>query len=155
MRRRGVETLTTEEPDDLSGHVRLCGGAGWATAGSTRNRLAARWRFCLNPKGHSWAARSELRRKTLAWIIQECLQKYDWMHFEIIGDIPDIELIATGPRIRILPLLRRRYGRGRWRKLKGKALVRLADGTVRRAELHWFEAHGIGKRKMRIKRFLD
>jgi hypothetical protein len=48
-----------------------------------------------------------------------------------------------------------RYGRGRWRKLKGKALVRLADGTVRHAELHWFEAHGIGKRKMRIKRFLD
>jgi hypothetical protein len=77
------------------------------------------------------------------------------MHFEIIGDITDIEPIATGPGIRILPLLRRRYGRGRWRKLKGKTLVRLVDGTVRRAELHWFEAHGIGKRKMRIKRFLD
>lgn len=77
------------------------------------------------------------------------------MHFEIIGDITDIEPIATGPGIRILPLLRRRYGRGRWRKLKGKALVRFVDGTVRRAELHWFEAHGIGKRKMRIKRFLD
>jgi len=52
-------------------------------------------------------------------------------------------------------MLRKRYGKGRWRKLKGKALVRLADGRVRRAELHWFEAHGIGKRKMRIKRFLD
>jgi len=77
------------------------------------------------------------------------------MHFEIIGDITDIEPIATGSGIRILALLRRRYGRGRWRKLKGKALVRLVDGTVRRAELHWFEAHGIGKRKMRIKRFLD
>jgi len=77
------------------------------------------------------------------------------MSFEIIGDITAIELIATGPSIRILPLLRKRYGRGRWRKLKGKALVRLADGTVRHAELHWFEAHGIGKRKMRIKRFLD
>ncbi len=77
------------------------------------------------------------------------------MHFEVIGDITDIELIATGPSIRILPLLRRRYGRGRWRKLKGKALVRIVDGTVRRAELHWFEAHGIGKRKMRSKRFLD
>ena len=58
------------------------------------------------------------------------------MHFEIIGDIADIELIATGPSIRILPLLRKRYGKGRWRKLKGKALVRLADGRVRRAELH-------------------
>lgn len=77
------------------------------------------------------------------------------MPFEIIGDITDIEPIATGPSIRILPFLRKRYGRGRWRKLKGKALVRLADGTIRRAELHWFEAHGIGKRKLRIKRFLD
>jgi len=77
------------------------------------------------------------------------------MHFEIIGDITDIESIAIGTSIRILPLLRKRYGRGRWRKLKGKAMVRLADGTIRRAELHWFEAHGIGKRKMRIKRFLD
>ena len=50
------------------------------------------------------------------------------MHFEIIGEITDIEPIATGPSIRILPLLRKRYGKGRWRKLKGKALVRLADG---------------------------
>ena len=77
------------------------------------------------------------------------------MHFEVIGGIAEVELIASGSGIRILPVLRRRHGRGRWRKLKGKALVRLADGTVRRAEVHWFEAHGIGKRKMRIKRFLD
>lgn len=77
------------------------------------------------------------------------------MHFEIIGEITEVEPIAIGPSIRILPFLRRRYGKGRWRKLKGKAMVRLADGTVRRAELHWFEAHGIGKQKMRIKRFLD
>jgi len=52
-------------------------------------------------------------------------EKYERMHFEIIGDITDIEPIATGPSIRILPFLRRRYGRGRWRKLKGKTLVRL------------------------------
>ena len=77
------------------------------------------------------------------------------MHFEVIGEITEIELIASGSGIRILPVLRKRHGRGRWRKLKGKALVRLADGSVRHAELHWFEAHGIGKRKMRIKRFLD
>jgi hypothetical protein len=77
------------------------------------------------------------------------------MHFEIVGGITDIEPIAIGPRIRILPLLQKRYGKGRWRKLKGKALVRLTDGTIRRAEVHWFEAHGIGKKKMRIKRFLD
>ena len=57
--------------------------------------------------------------------------------------------------IRILALLHKRYGKGRWRKLKGVANVRLNDGTIRLAEVHWFEAHGIGKRKMRIKRYLD
>ncbi len=77
------------------------------------------------------------------------------MHFEVIGDITEIELIASGRSIRVLPLLRKRYGKGRWRKLKGKAMVRLGEGTIRRAEIHWFEAHGIGKQKMRIKRFLD
>lgn len=77
------------------------------------------------------------------------------MHFEIVGDIADTEFIAVGTTIRILPLLQKRYGRGRWRKLKGVATVRLADGAIRRAEVHWFEAHGIGKKKMRIKRFLD
>ena len=77
------------------------------------------------------------------------------MHFEIIGQITAVETIAVGDSIRILPLLRKRYGSGRWRKLKGRATVRLADGTTRLAELHWFEAHGIGRRKMRVKRFLD
>ncbi len=77
------------------------------------------------------------------------------MHFEVIGEITDIEPIAIGTQIRILPLLRKRYGRGRWRKLKGKATVRVSGGTIRQAEVHWFEAHGIGKRKMRVKRFLD
>jgi hypothetical protein len=77
------------------------------------------------------------------------------MNFEIIGEITQTETIAIGGKIRILPLLRKRYGKGRWRKLKGIAKVRLLDGTIRLAELHWFEAHGIGKRKMRIKRFLD
>ena len=77
------------------------------------------------------------------------------MHFVIVVEITDIEPIAIGTRIRILPLLRRRYGRGRWRKLKGNARVRLSDGTIRHAEVHWFEAHGIGRRKMRVKRFVD
>ena len=77
------------------------------------------------------------------------------MHFEIIGNITNIEIIAIGNKIHILPLLRKRYGTGRWRKLKGIASVRLFDGTVRVAELHWFEAQGIGRRKIRIKRFLD
>ena len=77
------------------------------------------------------------------------------MSFVIIGRITEIETIATGHSIRVLPLLRKRYGPGRWRKRKGRAQVQLPDGTARHAELHWFEAHGIGKRKMRIKRFLD
>ncbi len=77
------------------------------------------------------------------------------MQFEVIGEIKEIETIATGSGIRILPILRKRYGSGRWRKLKGIASVRLSSGDVRLAEIHWFEAHGIGKRKIRIKRFLD
>ncbi|MCA1634531.1 MAG: hypothetical protein LC802_12775 [Acidobacteria bacterium] len=78
------------------------------------------------------------------------------MYFEIEGKISDIELIAAGHGIRILALLQKRYGRGgRWRKLKGVANVRLSDGTIRLAEIHWFEAHGIGKKMLRIKRYLD
>lgn len=77
------------------------------------------------------------------------------MHFEVIGKIAEIETIAAGPSVRIRSLLRKRYGGTRWRKLKGVANVRLLDGTIRLAEVHWFEAHGIGKKKMRIKRFLD
>ena len=77
------------------------------------------------------------------------------MNFEIVGKITEVETIAVSGSIRILPVWRRRFGPGRWRKRKGFATVRLADGTLRRAEIHWFEAHGIGRRLMRIKRFLD
>lgn len=77
------------------------------------------------------------------------------MNFEIIDEITEIENIAVRGKIRIVPLLRKRYGKGRWRKLKGNATVRLSDGSIRLAEVHWFQAHGIGKRKIRIKRFLD
>jgi hypothetical protein len=77
------------------------------------------------------------------------------MNFEIIGEMTEVETIAVSGNIRILPVLRRRFGQARWRKRKGVATVRLADGTIRRAELHWFEAHGIGRRLMRIKRSLD
>ena len=62
------------------------------------------------------------------------------MHFEIVGSITEIEIIAVGAGIRILGVLRKRYGRGRW-KLKGVATVRLSDGRIRPAEVHWFEAH--------------
>jgi len=76
------------------------------------------------------------------------------MHFEVIGRITNTEVIAVGRSIRELPRLRRVYGAGRWRKIKGMATVRLPDGMLYRAELHWYEAHGIGKREMKIKRFL-
>ena len=77
------------------------------------------------------------------------------MHFEIIGEITDIEPIAVGSSIRDLARLRKRYDSGRWRKLKGTALVRLANGRIRRAELHWYEAHGIGKQEIKRKRYVD
>ncbi len=77
------------------------------------------------------------------------------MHFEIIGDIEEIETIAIGGSIRDIMRLQKQFGRGRWRKLKGFAKVRLQSDHIRKAELHWYEAHGIGKRKMKIKGFLD
>jgi hypothetical protein len=75
--------------------------------------------------------------------------------FEIVGEITNVQVIATGRGIRRLTNLRKRYGGRRWRKLKGDATVRLANGSVRRAEIHWYEAHGVGKRGLKIKRFLD
>ena len=77
------------------------------------------------------------------------------MDFEIVGEIADIETIAVGRRIRELSRLRRLYGKGYWRKMKGTALIRLRTGRLRRAELHWYEAHGIGKKEFKRKRYLD
>ena len=77
------------------------------------------------------------------------------MTFEIIDEIVNIEIIAVGGKIREIVRLREEFGQGRWRKLKGETTVRLLNGSVRRAEIHWYEAHGIGKRKMKIKSFLD
>ncbi len=73
------------------------------------------------------------------------------MDFEIVGPVRNVETIATGRAIRQLRRLRRRYGKGRWRKRKGLATVRLQDGTVHNAEVHWYEAHGIGRREMKLK----
>lgn len=75
--------------------------------------------------------------------------------FEIVGQIFDAETMATGRSIRELPQLQARFGRGRWRKRKGIASVRLSDGMIRLAEIHWYEAHGIGKVRRKIKRYLD
>jgi len=77
------------------------------------------------------------------------------MHFEVIGEIEEIETIATGGRIHDIMRLRRQFGPGRWRKVKGIATVRLESGSIRKAELHWYEAHGFGRLKMKIKRFMD
>jgi hypothetical protein len=77
------------------------------------------------------------------------------MSFEIIGPIYGIEVIASGHGIHDLAELQKRFGRGRWRKLKGFATVRIEDGTIAEAEIHWYEAHGIGKHWMKIKRYMD
>ncbi|MBI3677416.1 MAG: hypothetical protein HY243_12455 [Proteobacteria bacterium] len=76
------------------------------------------------------------------------------MRFEILGDISQAETIATGSGISEVARLRRIYGRGRWRKRKGLAQVRLADGTFHLAEVHWYEASGIGRKEFKIKRLL-
>ena len=78
------------------------------------------------------------------------------MIFEIVSEITDVETIAVGKTIKVYRHLNKQYGKGRWRKKKGVATVKLADGSLRLAEVHWYEAHGIGKRDMKIKfPFLD
>ncbi len=77
------------------------------------------------------------------------------MYLDIIGPIENIETIAIGGRIQDIMRIRRQYGAGRWRKLKGVAKVRLQSGRICKAEVHWYEAHGIGRKKMKIKRILD
>jgi hypothetical protein len=78
------------------------------------------------------------------------------MDFEIVGEIARIEPIARGSGVRDRIRLQRQYGQGRWRKLKGVARVRLVDGTIRLAEIHWYEAHDIGQREFKLKLpFLD
>jgi hypothetical protein len=75
--------------------------------------------------------------------------------FEIRGEITDVETFAIGKAIRELPRLRKLYGQGRWRKRKGVANVKLPSGTIPKAELHWYEASGIGKKEFKIKRFVE
>ncbi len=77
------------------------------------------------------------------------------MKIEIAGPVTAVEVIATGRSLRDRKRLVKFYGRGRWRKLKGLADVRLPDGTIGKAEIHWYEAHGIGRKEIKIKRLLD
>ena len=77
------------------------------------------------------------------------------MQFQIIGEIEHQETFATGNGIRELARLQKIYGKGQWRKRKGIADVKLPDGSIVRAELHWYEATGIGKKEFKIKRYRD
>lgn len=74
--------------------------------------------------------------------------------FRVVGEISGVTTIAVGRRIRELARLLKRYGPGRWRKRKGTAWIASPDGTVRRAELHWYEATGVGRKELKIKRYL-
>ena len=76
------------------------------------------------------------------------------MRFEIVGEISDVETFATGSGIHEIARLQRIYGRGRWRKCKGIARVRLMDGSIHVAELHWYEAAGIGRKEIKIRHLL-
>ena len=75
--------------------------------------------------------------------------------FEVVGEIEQVETIASGRGVKIRTFLRRVYGSGRWRKRKGVATVRLPNDRLQRVELHWYEAHGIGRRDFKIKTYLD
>lgn len=77
------------------------------------------------------------------------------VRFEIVSEIRHVETIASGTGVRDRRRLNREHGRGKWRKLKGVATVRLPNGTICEAELHWYEAHGIGKKELKFKRPLE
>ena len=77
------------------------------------------------------------------------------MYFEIISEITDVQTFATGRSIRELPRLNRIYGKGRWRKRKGNATIRLTSGEIFYVELHWYESSSIGKKEFKIKRYID
>ena len=77
------------------------------------------------------------------------------MEFDIIDEIKEIETIAQGSGIRDLTRLKKYYGLGNWKKMKGIAHIRLSSGKVKLAELHWYEAHGIGKKEIKRKRYLE
>jgi hypothetical protein len=76
------------------------------------------------------------------------------MQFEVLSNVTDVEIIATGRRIRQVERLIELFGKGRWRKMKGRAFIRVASGLVRYAEIHWYEAQGIGRRNLKFKRYI-
>jgi len=76
------------------------------------------------------------------------------MYFKIVGEIRKIETIASGHGIRNLNRLNKIYGKANWKKLKGQAQIELEDGSILNAEIHWYEGHGVGKKEMKIKKYL-
>jgi hypothetical protein len=107
---------------------------------------------------HETTASGEFVRSMCArWRVEIATGWYNVgiMNFEVIGEIGEVETFAVGSSIHELPRLRRIYGPGRWRKRKGTAQLRFEDGSISRAEVHWYEAHGIGRVEIKIKRFLD
>jgi hypothetical protein len=77
------------------------------------------------------------------------------VNFDIIGEIYEVETLAKGQGIRDLTRLQKTYGHGTWRKMKGIARIRLITGRIRLTELHWYEAHGIGRKEIKRKRYLE
>lgn len=77
------------------------------------------------------------------------------MDFKLLSPIKSIEMIASGHGIRNLSRLNKIYGYANWRKMKGIARIQLNDGAIIEAELHWHEGHGIGKKELKIKRYLS
>lgn len=77
------------------------------------------------------------------------------MDFTIVGELTDVEVIAKGRAIRRLKVLMKRHGGRNWRKMKGVATIRTASGSLKWAELHWYEAHGVGRKGWKIKQFID
>jgi hypothetical protein len=77
------------------------------------------------------------------------------MFFNIVGPISNVEIIASGRGVRESRRLRKHYGGRRWRKLKGVATIELLDGTMCKAELHWYQAHGVGAKEFKIKHIIQ
>ena len=75
--------------------------------------------------------------------------------FRLIGELTNQETIAEGSSIRELARLVRAYGQANWRKRKGSGRIELSNGQLRQAELHWYEAHGMGRKELKIKRLID
>lgn len=77
------------------------------------------------------------------------------MPFKVLGEIQQVRTIAVGRAIRDIGHLRKKYGAARWKKRKGFAKVQLVDGTIGRGEVHWYEAHGIGKKELKLRSFVE